>query len=148
MLKSAIFLQLPEFISGLSIFSQKGNKEKKLRCKYPIFLCAFKDRMFIFVVAFSVYDIDNDGFISNGELFLVLKMMVGNNLTDTQLQQIVDKSILEADTDKDGKISFEEFVKVPKSILMYSRAQVIGNSTDDVDTKLTFSFEDQHNNND
>lgn len=27
-----------------------------------------------------VYDVDRDGFISNGELFLVLKMMVGNNL--------------------------------------------------------------------
>lgn len=31
-------------------------------------------------VAFNVYDVDRDGFISNGELFLVLKMMVGNNL--------------------------------------------------------------------
>lgn len=31
-------------------------------------------------VAFKVYDVDRDGFISNGELFLVLKMMVGNNL--------------------------------------------------------------------
>lgn len=31
-------------------------------------------------VAFKVYDMDRDGFISNGELFLVLKMMVGNNL--------------------------------------------------------------------
>mmetsp|Transcript_28096 Transcript_28096/g.39657 ORF Transcript_28096/g.39657 Transcript_28096/m.39657 type:complete len:189 (-) Transcript_28096:1174-1740(-) len=110
-------IEFVEFISGLSIFSQKGNKEKKLR------------------FAFSVYDIDGDGFISNGELFLVLKMMVGNNLTDTQLQQIVDKSILEADTDKDGKISFEEFVKI------------IGNSTDDVDNKLTFNFDDHPNNN-
>jgi Ca2+-binding EF-hand superfamily protein len=27
-------------------------------------------------VAFKVYDMDRDGFISNGELFLVLKMMV------------------------------------------------------------------------
>lgn len=32
------------------------------------------------IVAFKVYDVDRDGFISNGELFLVLKMMVGNNL--------------------------------------------------------------------
>uniref|UniRef100_A0A7S1KQU8 EF-hand domain-containing protein n=1 Tax=Percolomonas cosmopolitus TaxID=63605 RepID=A0A7S1KQU8_9EUKA len=60
-------------------------------------------------VLFKVYDIDNDGFISNGELFLVLKMMVGNNLSDEQLQQIVDKTILEGDLDGDGKISFEEF---------------------------------------
>ncbi len=39
----------------------------------------------------------------------VLKMMVGNNLKDTQLQQIVDKTILFADKDNDGRISFEEF---------------------------------------
>lgn len=61
-------------------------------------------------VAFKVYDMDRDGFISNGELFLVLKMMVGNNLKDGQLQQIVDKTIMEADKDGDGKLSFDEFV--------------------------------------
>ena len=63
-------------------------------------------------VAFRIYDMDNDGFISNGELFQVLKMMVGNNLKDTQLQQIVDKTIVFADKDEDGKISFEEFCSV------------------------------------
>jgi len=40
------------------------------------------------IVAFKVYDMDRDGFISNGELFIVLKMMVGNNLKDQQLQQV------------------------------------------------------------
>ena len=83
-----------EFVSGLSAFSSKGNKEEKLR------------------FAFKVYDIDRDGFISNGELFIVLKMMVGSNLKDQQLQQIVDKTIMEADLDRDGKISFEEFQKM------------------------------------
>lgn len=83
-----------EFISGLSAFSGKGNKEEKLR------------------FAFKVYDIDRDGFISNGELFIVLKMMVGQNLKDAQLQQIVDKTIMEADKDSDGKISFDEFKKM------------------------------------
>lgn len=65
-----------------------------------------------FSVAFKVYDLDNDGFITNGELFVVLKMMVGNNLTDVQLQQIVDKTILQADKDRDGKISFNDFLSV------------------------------------
>jgi serine/threonine-protein phosphatase 2B regulatory subunit len=58
------------------------------------------------LVAFKIYDIDRDGFITNSELFQVLKMMVGNNLKDPQLQQIVDKTIIYADKDKDGKISF------------------------------------------
>ena len=63
-------------------------------------------------VAFRIYDIDQDGFISNGELFQVLKTMVGNNLTDKQLQEIVDKTILYADKDGDGKISYDEFCNV------------------------------------
>ncbi|RKU41949.1 Calcineurin subunit B [Coniochaeta pulveracea] len=83
-----------EFVQGLSAFSSKGGKEQKLK------------------FAFKVYDIDRDGYISNGELFIVLKMMVGSNLKDQQLQQIVDKTIMEADLDGDGKISFEEFVKM------------------------------------
>ncbi|KAK3366027.1 calcineurin subunit B [Lasiosphaeria ovina] len=83
-----------EFVSGLSAFSSKGNKEQKLK------------------FAFKVYDIDRDGYISNGELFIVLKMMVGSNLKDQQLQQIVDKTIMEADLDRDGKISFEEFTRM------------------------------------
>lgn len=83
-----------EFIQGVSQFSVKGDKGTKLR------------------FAFRIYDVDNDGYISNGELFQVLKMMVGNNLKDSQLQQIVDKTILYADKDEDGKISFEEFCAV------------------------------------
>lgn len=67
---------------------------------------------------------DNDGFISNGELFQVLKMMVGNNLKDTQLQQIVDKTILFADKDEDGKISFEEFCSVSKCFLFLFSSSV------------------------
>ena len=39
-------------------------------------------------------------------------MMVGNNLNDVQLQQLVDRTIIKADTDFDGKISFEEFCMV------------------------------------
>lgn len=42
---------------------------------------------------------DNDCNISKGELFQVLKMMEGNNLKETQLQQIVDKTVINADTD-------------------------------------------------
>lgn len=59
--------------------------------------------------AFDVYDINKDGMISNGELFTVMKMMVGNNLNDMQLQQLVDRTIIQADKDGDGMISFEEF---------------------------------------
>jgi serine/threonine-protein phosphatase 2B regulatory subunit len=36
-------------------------------------------------------------------------------LQDQQLQQIVDKSIMEADKDGDGKLSFEEFTAMVAS---------------------------------
>ena len=39
-------------------------------------------------------------------------MMVGTNLKDTQLQQVVDKTTRSVDQDRDGKISFEEFCKI------------------------------------
>jgi Ca2+-binding EF-hand superfamily protein len=47
------FIIISEFIQGVSQFSVKGDKESKLR------------------FAFRIYDMDNDGAISNGELFQV-----------------------------------------------------------------------------
>ncbi|CAJ0605077.1 unnamed protein product [Cylicocyclus nassatus] len=63
------------------------------------------------LVASRVYDIDGDGYISNRELFQVLKMMFGNNLKDLQLQQIVDKTIFFHDNQGDARILFQEFPK-------------------------------------
>ncbi|KAA3676648.1 serine/threonine-protein phosphatase 2B regulatory subunit, partial [Paragonimus westermani] len=95
-----------EFINGMSQFSVKGDKDAKLR------------------FAFKIYDMDKDGYISNGELFQVLKMMVGNNLKDTQLQQIVDKTIMFADKDGDGRISFEEFCEVVSNLDVHKKMVV------------------------
>jgi len=95
-----------EFIEGVSQFSVRGEKQQKLR------------------FAFKIYDVDKDGFISNGELFTVLKMMVGNNLKDSQLQQIVDKTIIYADKDGDGKINFEEFCAVVEGLDIHKKMVV------------------------
>lgn len=84
-------IDFQEFITGLSAFSGKSSRTEKLQ------------------FAFKIYDIDQDGYIGNGELFVVMKAMVGKNLQDAELQQIVDKTIMEADKDGDNKLSFEEF---------------------------------------
>jgi hypothetical protein len=65
-------------------------------------------------VTFRVYDVDNDGFISNADLYHVLKAMVGSNLNDVQLQQLVDRTIIQGDKDKDGKLNYEEFIDMIK----------------------------------
>lgn len=38
--------------------------------------------------------------------------LISHLYQDSQLQQIVDKTIMEADQDGDGKLSFEEFTQV------------------------------------
>mmetsp|Transcript_36379 Transcript_36379/g.67226 ORF Transcript_36379/g.67226 Transcript_36379/m.67226 type:complete len:181 (-) Transcript_36379:230-772(-) len=93
-------IDFQEFIKNISIFASKqteGKDEEKTK------------------FAFRMYDVNNDGFISNGDLFTILKIMVGSNLTDTQLQQLVDRTILQGDKDKDGKLSYTEFVAMVKS---------------------------------
>lgn len=53
-----------EFVQGLNSLSSHATEEEKLR------------------FAFKIYDINDDGYISNGELYDVLKMMIGSNLND------------------------------------------------------------------
>jgi len=80
-----------QFIKTLAIFRPETQIEAKLK------------------FAFKIYDVNNEGFVTPNGLFKVMKMMVGNNLKDDQIREIADKTIKEADTDNDGKLSFEEF---------------------------------------
>ncbi|XP_026547549.1 calcineurin B homologous protein 2-like [Notechis scutatus] len=61
--------------------------------------------------AFQLYDQDKDGKISRAEMLQVLRMMVGLQVTNDQLENITDRTIQEADRDGDNAISFEEFAK-------------------------------------
>jgi len=83
-----------QFITVLSAVAPSAPKEEKVKC------------------AFKVYDVNEDGFITQDELFSVLKLMVGKNLSDEQLQNIARTTLQRADKDKDGKISPEEFGRI------------------------------------
>ena len=48
-------LDFEEFVSGMSKFSGNDNEDKESKLRF----------------AFKIYDIDNDGYISNGELYQV-----------------------------------------------------------------------------
>jgi serine/threonine-protein phosphatase 2B regulatory subunit len=88
-----------ELVQGLAQFSMKGDKDAKLK------------------FAFAIYDVDGDGFISPDELAQFLKLVVGQNLEESELQDLVERTIAYADQDGDGKISLDEF-----SILVGSNA--------------------------
>jgi len=96
-------IDFKEFIKALSIFAvnTKDATDQKL------------------LFAFKIYDVNGDGYISNSDLFYVLKIMVGQNLEDEAIQQLVDRTILYADKDKDGRLSFEEF----RSIIEHSNLE-------------------------
>ena len=102
-------ISFEEFIKGLATLSTGSTDLEKIK------------------FAFKVYDFDNDGFISNGDLYLTLKMMVGDNLNDVQLQQLIDRTIVQADEDGDGMISVDEFVKMVQKL--------------DIANKLTIKYE-------
>ncbi|XP_016081029.1 calmodulin-A-like [Ornithorhynchus anatinus] len=59
--------------------------------------------------AFRMFDKDGNGYISAAELRQVLATL-GEKLTDEE----VDEMIRGADTDGDGKVNYEEFVRVLK----------------------------------
>jgi len=89
-----------EFITAVSVFATTASDSDA------------KSKKFQFT--FRLYDVDGDGYISNADLFKVLKSMVGSNLNDVQLQQLVDRTILQGDKDKDGKLSQSEFIAMVK----------------------------------
>lgn len=59
------------------------------------------------VEAFRVFDVDGDGFITADELRSVMTKL-GESLSAEEIEEM----IVTADTDGDGKVDYEEFVKM------------------------------------
>jgi len=98
-----------EFICGLSVFCEKGTIDEKLK------------------FSFRIYDFDRDGCISKEELYKLLEASLVENslgIPQEQLGSLVDATFAEADTDGDGKISFDEY-----RVLVTKHPSMIGNMT-------------------
>ncbi|KAH7700344.1 EF-hand, partial [Aphelenchoides avenae] len=61
--------------------------------------------------SFSMCDLDNDGFITHEEFKMVLQAVVGDTIPADKLNDIVDRTMKEADLNTDSVISFVEFCK-------------------------------------
>ncbi|CAB3384652.1 Hypothetical predicted protein [Cloeon dipterum] len=75
---------------------------------------ADKDSREEILKAFRLFDDENTGHISFDNLKRVAKEL-GENVTDEELQEMID----EADNDKDGKVSQDEFLKIMKKTCLY-----------------------------
>lgn len=59
---------------------------------------------------FRCYDVDGDGRVSRGDLFHVMKLLVGSNLDDRQVDQIVAKTFEALDLGRGEAIEYDTFV--------------------------------------
>ncbi|XP_057299659.1 calcineurin B homologous protein 1-like [Hydractinia symbiolongicarpus] len=74
--------------------------------------------------AFKMYDIDNTGMISKQNIEHMLTLMVGSNKSSEQLTAIADRTMQEADEDKDGYLSYEEFSKAMDKVDFQSKMSI------------------------
>lgn len=73
-------------------------------------------------VLFKIYDSDEDGFVNFNDLHSIMKLIIGKDLTGEQVTEIVNRTIDDADKDRDGKLSFKEFEAVKsRANLVYQR---------------------------
>ena len=103
-----------ELAQGPALRPCRAHEYIGVRCFLPS-AANLPGHFFVFynpTVAFRMYDLDGDDRISKEELLAVLTMMVGANICEEQLVSIAERTIMEADTDKDNLISFQEFKKV------------------------------------
>ncbi|GBO11872.1 Calcium and integrin-binding protein 1, partial [Araneus ventricosus] len=84
-----------DFLDMVSVFSPATPPEKKAE------------------YAFCIYDFDGDGFLSKEDIAkLITALTAGEILTDDDIQVVVERTMEEADIDKDGMLSPAEFKHV------------------------------------
>ncbi len=108
------------FVTTLHIFHPKTSREDKMKCKITLVVlrCITAAKLlthFLFpcVDAFRCYDVDRDGKISESDLYYVLRLLVGDNVEEDQLRDIVKKTLSSVtDTDEAVALTFNNFAKV------------------------------------
>ena len=102
-------------VKNLEIFLQVGGNEQDFVAFDDIFKFLSQKAGFVslnkkeaeFRAVFNTFDESGDGFISEDELFEAMQKF-GENITREELRDIMN----EADSNNDGQIDYEEFVKM------------------------------------
>lgn len=102
-------VDFPDFVRVLAHFRPADDEDAGLRD--PREPEPLNSRMNKLRFAFQLYDLDRDGKISRHEMLQVLRLMVGVQVTEEQLESIAERTVQEADEDGDGAVSFLEFAK-------------------------------------
>lgn len=88
-------LTFEDFLDMMSVFSENATRDVKAS------------------YAFRIYDYDNDGYLGRDDLIETVRALCGEeNLTASEMAQVADKILTEADLDGDGRLSYVEFDNV------------------------------------
>lgn len=68
-----------------------------------------------------MYDLDGDNVISAQELYSMLHSILGNAYTDKQLEQVVQRTMVQYDQDGDWTLTYNEFVKLMNTTDLQSK---------------------------
>ena len=80
------------FVTGLSVFNETATNEIKA------------------TNLFKVFDVDQDGYISDNDLKKILEYMTGTSLSQTAAETVIHTTLQQADIDGDGVISLQDFL--------------------------------------
>ncbi len=61
---------------------------------------------------FHLFDVNQDGFVSESDLKYVIRTMAGDSLTDEQVSTMISETLRQLQADDDGLVSQQAFVKV------------------------------------
>lgn len=74
--------------------------------------------------AFSMYDANADGVLTQADLYSMLKTLGAGNMSDAQLEQVVQSTIEEFDKDGDRALSLAEFKNLVHSAEIHNKLAV------------------------
>ena len=60
-------------------------------------------------LVFRIYDVDNDGFVGQDDLYYMFKFVTCSNISDSQLEVMVDIAFKQLDDSGDRKVNLAEF---------------------------------------
>mmetsp|Transcript_7865 Transcript_7865/g.20211 ORF Transcript_7865/g.20211 Transcript_7865/m.20211 type:complete len:184 (+) Transcript_7865:107-658(+) len=88
-------LRFEDFLDMMSVFSEQATRDVKAS------------------YAFRIYDFDNDGYIGKSDLVRTLKALCGDSeLKESEVEEVAQKILVEADLDGDQRLSYVEFDNV------------------------------------
>ena len=93
------YIDFPLYCLYLGVFCPRAPYDLKVNCN-------------AYLVAFTLFDADDDGYLSITDMEVSLKSLLAGNLNVNDIKEVVNHVFTENNKEKDEKITKEEFQKI------------------------------------